>query len=145
MSYALKGNDRIVMWEISPVATTALLLAFPLGTAVEVRCATRNVLERRYRLDVPCLTLVATLVLLRFTAQVAKGQIRILGTPGAGLIILLMATPGPITITIGARLQRWSLLGQPWNHPFSEATIQVETPSEGQGSPAADRICWRIR
>ncbi|MCY4443073.1 MAG: hypothetical protein OXE53_23045 [Deltaproteobacteria bacterium] len=32
MSYALQGNDRIVMWRISPVAT-ALLVSLPFGIA----------------------------------------------------------------------------------------------------------------
>ena len=67
MSYALQGNDRIVMWEISPVAT-ALLLSVPFGIAIGVGCTAWNELRRTYRADVPCLTLVAILVLLRFVA-----------------------------------------------------------------------------
>ena len=115
MTYALQGNDRLVMWRISPVAT-ALLLAVPFGIAFAVCWTAFTVLRRTYRLDVPLFTCAGILVLLRFTPSILDGQMHILGgfaVPGPGLAILLVATLAVITISSGAALRRWRPPAQP--------------------------------
>ena len=115
MSYALQGNDRLVMWKISPLAI-ALLLAAPYGIAVGVCWAALNVLRRNYRLDVPLFTLAGILVLLRFAPPILDGRMYTVGgfaIPGPGLAMLLVATLAVIAISSDASLRRWSVPAQP--------------------------------
>ena len=114
MTYAFQGNDRLVMWRISPLAT-ALVLAVPFGIATVACCTAWIVLRRTYRVDIPLFTFTGILVLLRFTPAILDGQMRILGSfavPGPGLAILMVATLAVITISSG-RLRRRSLPAQP--------------------------------
>ena len=109
MTYALQGNDRLVMWKISPLAIS-LLLTVPFGIAVGVCWTAMNVLRRNYRLDVPLFTLAGILVLLRFATPILDGRMYTLGSfavPGPGLFILLLATLTVIAIGSGAALRRW--------------------------------------
>ena len=109
MTYALQGNDRLVMWKISPPAIS-LLLTVPFGIAVGVCWTAINVLRRNYRLDVPLFTLAGILVLLRFTTPILDGRMYTLGSfvvPGPGLSVLLVATLTVIAIVSGAALRRW--------------------------------------
>ena len=115
MTYALQGNDRLVMWRISPLAT-ALLLAVPFGISAAVCCTAWNVLRRTYRLDIPLFTFAGILALLRFTPPILDGQMHVLGrfaVPGPGLVILMVATLAVITMTSGTALRRWRPLAQP--------------------------------
>ena len=114
MAYALQGNDRWVMWQISPGATV-LMLTVPFGITVAVCWTAFTVLRRNYRLDVPLFTLAAILAVLRFTPPILDERMYVLSgfaVPGPGLGILLVATLAVIAIGIGARLQRWSLPAQ---------------------------------
>ena len=115
MSYALQGNDRLVMWKISPPAI-ALLLVVPYGIAVGACWTALNVLRRNYRLDVPLFTLAGILVLLRFAQPILDGRMYTVGgfaMPGPGLAVLLMATLAVIAISSNASLRRWRLPAQP--------------------------------
>ena len=115
MSYALQGNDRIVMWKISPVAT-ALLLSVPFGIAAGVIYTAWNVLRGRYRADVPLMTFAAVLALLRFTPPVLDGSMHTLGAfaaPGPGLGILLAATLAVIAITLSSDLRQRRVVAPP--------------------------------
>ena len=69
MTYAFQGNDRWVMWQISPGATV-LMLTVPSGITATVCWTVFTVLRRNYRLDVPLLTLAGILALLRFTPPI---------------------------------------------------------------------------
>ena len=116
MCYAHKSNDRIVMWGISPVAATALLLSFPLGAAVGVGCTAWNVLRRTYLADMPLMMFATVLALLRFTASILDSRMYTLGSfvvPDPGPGILLMATLAAITINSSTALRRWHLTAQP--------------------------------
>ena len=115
MTYALQGNDRWVMWQISPGATV-LLLTLPFGVTASVCWTAFTVLRRNYRLDVPLLTLAGILALLRFTPPILDGRMYTLGSfavPGPGLGILLVATLAAIAIGSGAAVRRWPLPDQP--------------------------------
>ena len=115
MSYALQGNDRIVMWQISPVAT-ALLLSVPFGIAAGVIYTAWNVLRGRYRADAPLMTFAAVLALLRFTPPVLDGSMHTLGAfaaPGPGLGILLAATLVVIAITLSSALRQRRVVAPP--------------------------------
>ena len=111
MTYALHGNDRWVMWRISPVATI-LMLTVPFGITATVCWTAFTVLRRNYRLDVPLCTLASILALLRFTLPILDDRMYTLGSfavPGPGLFILLMATLAVIAISSSAALRRWIL------------------------------------
>ena len=111
MAYSLQGNDRWVMWQISPVATV-LMLTVPFSITGTVCWTAFNVLRRNYRLDVPLSTLAGILALLRFTPPVLDGRMYTLGgfaVPGPGLGILLVATLAVIAISSTAALRRRSL------------------------------------
>ena len=116
MTYALQeGNDRWVMWQISPGATV-LMLTVPFGITATVCWTVFTVLRRTYRLDVPLLTLAGILALLRFTPPILDERMYVLidfAVPGPGLGILLLATLAVIAVGIGARLQCWSLPARP--------------------------------
>ena len=115
MTYALQGNDRWVMWQISPGATV-LMLTVPFGITVTVCWTAFTVLRRNYRLDVPLFTLAGILALLRFTPPILDGRMYTLGSfavPGPGLFILLMATLAVIIISSGALFQQRRLMAQP--------------------------------
>ena len=108
MTYALQGNDRWVMWQISPVATV-LTLTVPFGIAATVCWTAFTVLRRNYRLDVPLFTLAGILALLRFTPPILDDRMYTLGSfavPGPGLFILLLATLAVIAIITGAALRQ---------------------------------------
>ena len=115
MTYALQeGNDRWVMWQISPGATV-LMLTVPFGITATVCWTAFTVLRRNYRLDVPLFTLAGILALLRFTPPILDGRMYTLGSfavPGPGLFILLLATLAVIAINSGAALRRWRLPAQ---------------------------------
>ena len=114
MTYALQGNDRWVMWQISPVVTV-LMLTVPFGITATVCWTAFTVLRRNYRLDVPLFTLAGILALLRFTPPILDGRMYTLGSfavPGPGLFILLLATLAVIAINSGAALRRWRLPAQ---------------------------------
>ena len=109
MSYALQGNDRLVMWKMSPLAIS-LLLAAPFGIAAGVCWTTLNVLRQVYRVEVPLLTFVSILVLLRFMTPILDGRMYTIGgfaMPGPGLAILMVATLAVIAIGSSAALRRW--------------------------------------
>ena len=115
MTYALQGNDRWVMWQISPAATV-LMLTVPFGITAAVCWTALTVLRRNYRLDVPLFTLAGILALLRFTPPILDGRMCTLGSfaaPGPGLGILLVATLAVIAIGSGAVIRRWQLMVQP--------------------------------
>ncbi len=108
MSYALQGNDRIVMWRISPVAT-ALLVTLPFGIAFGSLGTAWSVVRRRCRAGAPLLTIAGVLALLRFTPPVLDGSMHTLGgfaAPGPGLGILLAASVAVIALGSGAALLR---------------------------------------
>ena len=114
MTYALQGNDRLVMWRISPLAIS-LLLAAPFGIAVGVCWTAINILRRVYRLDVPLCTLACILALLRFATPILDGRMYTLGgfaIPGPGLAILTVATLMVIGISSRATLLRRSIPAQ---------------------------------
>ena len=114
MTYALQGNDRWVMWQISPVATV-LMLTLPFGITASVCWTAFTVLRRNYCLDAPLFTLAGILALLRFTPPILDGRMYTLGSfavPGPGLFILLLATLAVTAISSGAALRRRSLLVQ---------------------------------
>ena len=109
MAYVFHGNDRLVMWQISPLATAALL-ALPFTITASVAITAVNVLRRDYRLDAPVFTVAAILLLLRFTPPVLAGQMHVVGqfaVPGWGLAILLAATLTVTAISAGSRLRQW--------------------------------------
>ena len=109
MTYALQGNDRWVMWQISPAATV-LMLTVPFGITASVCWTALTVLRGNYRLDAPLLTLAGILALLRFTPPILDGRMYTLGSfavPGPGLFILLLAILTVIAIGSGAALRRW--------------------------------------
>ena len=115
MTYALQGNDRWVMWQISPGATV-LMLTVPFGITATVCWTAFTVLRRNYRLDVPLFTLAAILSVLRFTPPILDGRMYTLGSfavPGPGLGILLGATLAVIIISSGALFQQRRLMAQP--------------------------------
>ena len=115
MTYALQGNDRLVMGEISPLAIS-LLVAIPFGVAIGVCWTALNVLRRNYRLEAPLFTLAGILALLRFATPVLDGQMYVVGgftMPGPGLTILTVATLVVIAIGSNATLRRWRLSVQP--------------------------------
>jgi len=100
MSYALQGNDRIVMWQISPVAT-ALLLSLPFSIALGALDTAWSALRRRHRAGAPLLTIAGVLALLRFTPPVLDGGMHTLGgfaAPGPGLGILLASSVAVIAL-----------------------------------------------
>ena len=99
MAYAFHGNDRLVMWRISPLATAALLI-LPFAITAGVAITAVNVLRRDCRLDAPLFTVAAVLLLLRFTPPVLASQMHVVGqfaVPGWGLALLLAAT---LTVTV---------------------------------------------
>ena len=115
ITYALQGNDRLVMWKISPLAIS-LLLVVPFGIAVGVCWTALNVLRRVYRLDVPLFTLAGILMLLRFAPPILDGRMYTLGgfaMPGPGLAILVVASLAVIAISSNATLRRRSVPAQP--------------------------------
>ena len=115
MSYALQGNDRLVMWKISPLAI-ALLMVVPYGISVGVCWTALNVLRRNYRLDVPLFTLAGILVLLRFATPIMDGRMYTIGgfaMPGPGLAILMVATLAMIVISSRYTLRHRRLSAQP--------------------------------
>ena len=106
MSYALQGNDRTVMWQISPVAT-ALLVSVPFGIAAGAIGTAWSVLRGRCRVDVPFVTFSAVLALLRFTPPILDGGMHTLAdfaVPGPGLGMLLAATVA--VMVMGSRAAR---------------------------------------
>ena len=108
MTYALQGNDRWVMWQISPVATV-LMLTVPFGITATVSWTAFTVLRRNNRMDAPLLTLAGILALLRFTPPILDDRMYTLGSfavPGPGLFILLLATLAVITIITGDALRQ---------------------------------------
>ena len=114
MSYALQGHDRMVMWQIAPVAT-ALLLSLPFGIAAGAIGTAWSVLRRRCRAEAPLLTFAAVLALLRFTPPVLDGRMHTLANfavPGPGLGVLLAATLVVIVIGSGAALRRRGLAAE---------------------------------
>ena len=111
MTYSLQGNDRWVMWQISPVGTV-LMLTVPFAITAAVCWTAFTVLQRNYRMDVPLFTLAGILALLRFTPPILDGRMYTLGSfavPGPGMFILLAATLTVIAINSGAALRRWNL------------------------------------
>ncbi len=115
MTYALQGNDRWVMWQISPVATI-LMLTVPFCITAMVCLTAFTILRRDYRLDLPLFTLAGILALLRFTPPILDGRVYALGSfavPGPGLFILLLATLAVIAISSNASLRRRRLSAQP--------------------------------
>lgn len=115
MTYALHGADRLVMWHISPLAIS-LLVVIPFGISVGVCWTALNVLRRNYRLDVPLFTLAGILVLLRFVTPILDGRMYTVGgfvMPGPGLAILLVATLAVVVISSRASLRRRSVPVQP--------------------------------
>ena len=50
MTYPLQGNDRLVIWKISHLAIT-LLMVVPFSITVGVCWTATNILRRVYRLD----------------------------------------------------------------------------------------------
>ena len=103
MSYALQGNDRTVMWRISPVATAALV-SVPFGIAAGAIGTVWNALRGRRRADVPLVTFAAALALLRITPPVLDGHMHVLAdfaVPGPGLGLLLAGTV--VVMTMGSR------------------------------------------
>ena len=108
MTYALQGNDRWVMWQISPVPTV-LMLTVPFGITATVCWTAFTVLRRNYRMDAPLFTLAGILVLLRFTPSILDDRMYTLGSfavPGPGLFILLLATLAVIAIITGDALRQ---------------------------------------
>ena len=115
MSYALQGNDRTVMWRISPAAT-ALLLTVPFGIAAGAVGTAWSVLRRRYRADVPLVTFVAALALLRFAPPVLDGRMHTLGdfaVPGPGLGMLLLAIVTVMAMGSRAAVRRRVVVARP--------------------------------
>ena len=108
MSYALQGNDRTVMWRISPVAT-ALLVSLPFGIAAGAIGTAWSVLRGRRRADVPFVTFAAALALLRFTPPVLDGGMHTMAdfaVPGPGLGMLLAGTLMVMVMGSRAALRR---------------------------------------
>ena len=106
MAYAFHGNDRLVMWRISPLATTALLV-LPFAITAGVAITAVNVLRQDYRLDAPLFTAAAVLLLLRFTPPVLASQMHVVGQfaiPGWGLALMLAATLTVIAMSAVGRL-----------------------------------------
>ena len=106
MAYAFHGNDRLVMWRISPLATAALLV-LPFAITAGVSMTAVNVLRRDHRLDAPVFTVAAVLLLLRFTPPVLASQTHVVGQfamPGWGLALLLAATLTVIAMSAAGRL-----------------------------------------
>ena len=107
MTYALQGNDRLVMWKMSPLAIS-LLLVVPFGITVGACWTALNVLRRNYRLDVPLFTLAGILVLLQFATPILDSHMYTLGgfaMPGPGLAMLIVATMAVIVISSSASLR----------------------------------------
>ena len=99
MTYAIGGNDRSVMWRISPLATAAVM-AVPFTIATAVCLTTLNVLTRNHRLDAPIFTVVGTLLLLRFATPILDAQtfaVWRFAVPGPGLVILMVTA---ITVVV---------------------------------------------
>ena len=108
MSYALQGNDRTVMWRISPVATAALV-SVPFGIAAGAIGTAWNALRGRRRADVPLVTFAAVLALLRFTPPILDERMHTLAdfaVPGPGLGMLLAATVAVMVMGSRAALRR---------------------------------------
>ncbi len=115
MAYAFHGNDRMVMWGISPLATAALLV-LPFAITAGVSITAVNVLRRDYRLDAPVFTVAAVLLLLRFTPPVLAGQMHVVGqfaVPGWGLAFLLAAALTVTALSVAGWLARWRAPTQP--------------------------------
>ena len=115
MSYAFQGDDRTVLWQISPVATAALV-SLPFGIAVGAISTAWNALRRRYRADVPLMTFAAVLALLRLTPPVLDGRMYTLAdfaVPGPGLGMLLAATLAVMVIGSGAARRQRGLVARP--------------------------------
>ena len=111
MTYALQGNDRLVMWRIAPFATV-LVLTVPFGITASICWTAFTVLRRNYRLDVPLFTLAGILALLRFTPPILDERMYALSgfaVPGPGLGILLVATLAVIIISSRATLRHRNL------------------------------------
>ena len=107
MGYAVHGNDRLVMWRISPLAT-ATVMAMPFAIATAACVTTLNVLTRNHRLDAPLFTAVGTLLLLRFATPILDGQAFAawhFAVPGPGPIIL-MVTSVTVVVCTGVTLRR---------------------------------------
>ena len=106
MAYAFHGNDRLVMWRISPLATAALLV-LPFAITAGVSVTAVNVLRRDRRLDAPLFTVAAVLLLLRFTPPVLSSHMHVVGqfaVPGWGLALLLTAALTVIVLSVANRL-----------------------------------------
>ena len=106
MAYAIHGNDRMVMWHISPLAT-AMLLVLPFVITASVCFTTVNVLGRNYRLDAAAFTLTAILLLLRFTPPILDNRMYMVGhfaLPGWGLAILLAGTLAATALNVAIGL-----------------------------------------
>ena len=115
MSYALQGNDRTVMWQISPVATAALV-SLPFGIAAGAIGTAWNVLRRRHRADVPFVTFAAVLALLRIMPPILDERMYTLAdfaVPGPGLGMLLAATLAAMVIGSRAALRQRGLVARP--------------------------------
>ena len=109
MAYALDGNDRLVMWRISPLAT-ALLLVLPFVITAGVAATAVNVLRRDCRLDAPLFAAAAILLLLRFVPPILSTHTLTVGDfalPGWGLAILLAAILTVIAVSLGQAFRRW--------------------------------------
>ena len=108
MAYALDGNDRLVMWRTSALATI-LLLVLPFVITVAVAATAVNVLRRDYRLDTPLFAAAAILLLLRFASPILSTRTPMLGDfalPAWGLTILLAAILTVIAVSVGGAVRR---------------------------------------
>lgn len=113
MTYALHGNDRLVMWRISPLAAAALMV-IPFTVAATVCLTALNATRRECRLDAPVFTMAGVLLLLRLTPPVLSNRMETVGPfalPEWGLVILLAATLVVITVGVGERFRRCM---KPW-------------------------------
>ena len=108
MAYALDGNDRLVMWRTSALATI-LLLVLPFVITVAVAATAVNVLRRDYRLDAPLFAAAAILLLLRFAPPILSTHRPTVGDfalPGWGLAILLAAVVTVIAVSLDEAVRR---------------------------------------
>ena len=115
MSYALQSNDRTVMWQISPVATAALV-SVPFGIAMGAIGTAWSALRGRRRADVPFVTFAAVLALLRFTPPVLDGHMHVLAdfaVPGPGLGMLLAGTVAVMVMGSRAALRERGSAARP--------------------------------
>lgn len=107
MIYALQGNDRLVMWRISPLSLVTVMMV-PYAIAVAVCLTAASVLRRNCRLDAPLFAVAAILLLLRFAPPILGGQALTMGrfaAPGPGLVVLMASV---LVVIACACTLRWS-------------------------------------